>query len=93
MNINIPFNLNEKVYIVINRPYYYKEWCPPDYSFGGDKDGPFDRGHYITKVKFQLEIKETYFKFSLLDKYHINDIYKTKEEAEWALLLKMEKEK
>lgn len=91
MILDIPFEKKEKVYIIINRPYYYKEWCPPDYSLGGDVDGPFDRGHYTTNVKYKLEIKETVFTFSLLDEYNINEIYKNKEDAEWALLLKLNK--
>lgn len=88
MKLDIPFELNQKCYIIIKEPHYEKVWNPPDYSLGGDVDGPFDRGHYSTKVTYSLKVKETKFNFSLLDKYKINEIYKQKEDANWALLLK-----
>lgn len=89
MKLDIPFELNQKCYIIINEPHYKKIWNPPDYSLGGDVDGPFDRGHYSTKVTYSLKVKETKFNFSLLDKYKINEIYKQKEDADWALLLNL----
>lgn len=88
MKIDIPFELNEKCYVIIKEPHYEKIWEPPNYDLGGDVDGPFDRGHYSTKIKYSLRIKEVKFKFGLLDKYPINEIYKLREDAGWALLLK-----
>ena len=44
--VSIPFKKNESVWIWVNEQYLTKEWVPPDYSLGGDEDGPFDRGHY-----------------------------------------------
>jgi hypothetical protein len=88
MKIDIPFEINEKCYIIINEPHYEKIWNPLNYSLGGDVDGPFDRGHYSTKITHSLKVKETKFKFGLLDKYSIDKIYKSKEDADWALLLR-----
>ena len=88
MKIDIPFELNEKCYIVVDEPHCKKIWIPPDYSLGGDVDGPFDRGHYSTQIEYSLKVKEVKFKFGLLDKYCIDEIYKSKEDADWALLLK-----
>ena len=34
MYINIPFELNDPVYIIANIPHCYKKWVPPDYSLG-----------------------------------------------------------
>lgn len=94
MILNFPFELGQKVYVV-KEGYVldHTEWIPPDYSLGGDADGPFDRGHYEPVYVYNLEVKECSFRFALLDKYKIEDIYSDKESAEWALLNKLAKKK
>ena len=49
MIIDIPFELNQEVYVYENQRYSTQVWMPPDYSLGGDADGAFDRGHYNTE--------------------------------------------
>ena len=87
MNISIPFELGEIVYILKDVEYIdCMKWVPPDYSLGGDADGPFDRGHYENIWKTRTEIKKVKFRLGLLDKYNIDNIYKTYEDAHWALI-------
>lgn len=93
MILNIPFELGEKVYIIKQIPVYEKEWVPPDYSLGGDVDGPFDRGHWNSYIDhYNYRVQEIEFYFGLLDKYKLNEIYKNEEDANWALLLQLKKE-
>lgn len=90
MIINIPFELNEIVYVIKEETILDKEvWIPPDYTLGGDADGPFDRGHYFKTYKKELKIHKKKFHFGLLDNYNINEIYKNYDDAHWALLIKI----
>ena len=90
MIINIPFELNEDVYIIKEETVLDKKvWIPPDYSLGGDVDGPFDRGHYLKTYKKELKIHKKKFHFGLLDNYNINEIYKNYDDAYWKLLTRI----
>ena len=93
MYINIPFELNDPVYIIANILHCYKKWVPPDYSLGGDVDGPYDRGHYKNYYTYTKEVKKVKFHFALLDKYKIEEIFSNEEDAYWNLLLQLQKEK
>ena len=93
MYINIPFELNDPVYIIANIPHHYTKWVPPDYSLGGDVDGPYDRGHYEDYYTYTKEVKKVKFNFALLDKYKIEEIFSNEEDAHWNLLLQLQKEK
>lgn len=75
----IPFKKNESVWIWVNERYSTKEWVPPDYSLGGDGDGPFDRGHYNIKWHDDYKAKNVPFRYGLLDDYLISQIYS----SEW----------
>ena len=89
MIINIPFELGETIYVLKNIEYLAdRRWIPPDYSLGGDEDGPFDRGHYEDIYDTELKIIKGKFRLELLYKYKIDEIYKTYEDAYWALLNK-----
>lgn len=89
MNLTIPFELDEPVYILKDIERCNGQvWIPPDYSKGGDADGPFQPGYYQNTYEIITEIKKIKFHFGLLDNYKINEIYKTYEDAHWALLNK-----
>ena len=92
MKIDIPFEINDIVYIIENEKYLEKrEWVPPDYRLGGDEDGPFDRGHYQEFYNTRKVIKKVRFRFALLDRYPVNKIYKTYEDAHWQICLQNNK--
>lgn len=82
MIIDIPFELNQEVYVYENQRYSTQVWVPPDYSLGGDADGPFDRGHYNTEWHDNYKIVKKRFCFGLLDKYSINEIFTSKSECQ-----------
>ena len=85
MTVEIPFNLGEPVYVLEKHEVIdERKWIKPDYSLGGDGDGPFDRGHYEYTYKTITEIRKVKFHFGLLDKYKITEIYRTRERAEEA---------
>ena len=94
MELSIPFELNQEVYVIEKVRYLEREeWIPPNWSAGGDADGPFERGYYNKIYNYKLEIKKIKFYFGLLDKYSLDEIYATYEDANWALLIKQKKEK
>ena len=102
MYINIPFELNDPVYIIVDIPHRYTKWVPPDYSLGGDEDGPYDNNVIGNEPKTKIylsEIKQNNIKILPPDinlssnKYKIEEIFSNEEDAHWNLLLQLQKEK
>lgn len=81
MILNIPFELGQTVYVCETKSFAKKVWVPPDYSLGGDADGPFDRGHYNTEWYSVEEVTKKKFHFGLLDEYSINEIFTSESEC------------
>lgn len=84
----VPFQYGQPVYIIQTVAQAHREWIPPNYSLGGDADGPFDRGHYQTTFTHTKEVNKVPFSFKLLDDYAVEEIFDNAADARFCLLLK-----
>ena len=81
MTIDIPFELGELVYVIGKEKEYEKEYIPES-SYNVVVDWVRVPAHYDTHVIFRRVVKCVNFKFGLLDRYNLSEIFRNREDAE-----------
>ena len=81
MTIDIPFELGELVYVIGKETEYEKEYIPES-SYNVGVDWVRVPAHYDTHVIFRRVVKCVNFKFGLLDRYNLSEIFRNREDAE-----------
>ena len=81
MTIDIPFELGELVYVIGKEKEYEEEYIPES-SYNVGVDWVRVPAHYDTHVIFRKVVKCVNFKFGLLDRYNLSEIFRNREDAE-----------
>ena len=81
MTIDIPFELGELVYVIGKETEYEEEYIPES-SYNVGVDWVRVPAHYDTHVIFRRVVKCVNFKFGLLDRYNLSEIFRNREDAE-----------
>ena len=81
MTIDIPFELGELVYVIEKEKEYEREYIPES-SYNVGVDWVRVPAHYDTHVTFRRVVKCVNFKFCLLDRYKVSEIFRNREDAE-----------